>query len=58
MEKNYRKELFEDLLALTQYIEKIGKTWTIDVLKKNKCYLIGVVAEDVSWIYEIDNVKG
>lgn len=57
IKKNYRKELFEDILALTQYIEKIGKTWTIDVLKRNKTSLIGIVAEDVSWIYEIDNEK-
>lgn len=57
IKKIYQKDFYEDILALTKYINKIGKTWTIDILEQNKSFLIAVVAEEVSWIYEIDREK-
>jgi hypothetical protein len=56
LEKILHKESFEDIQSLTKYCKRIGKTWTIDVLKQSHCYLIMVGAEDASWIYEFDKI--
>jgi hypothetical protein len=56
LEKILHKESYEDIQSLTKYCERIGRTWTIDVLKQSHCYLIMVGVEDASWIYEFDKI--
>jgi hypothetical protein len=57
LKKCLHKEVYQDVFLLTEYCEKIGKTWTLDALKQQNCFLIMVGAEDSSWIYELDKIE-
>lgn len=57
LKRKFPKELYEDVLTLTQYCKSKRKTWSLDILRQKKVILIAVVMEDMSWVYETEDEK-
>jgi uncharacterized protein YlbG (UPF0298 family) len=55
--KRFHKDFCQDIKALILYCNKAKMDWTIDIQQDNEHILIMFVADDVSWIYEIESEK-